>query len=285
MPRYARNSTSDRPAKRRRRAADDGHEATIRMNVLAAVNPPHTHQADESQALEENFETSRDNVDGDAGSLYADVARHGVHSGQRTINATDSVVFLGEAFSLTYVMNDVLAPFLSDTSRFQSRLHHPLRKRRGEPRHQRCRQKEFLVNQSCYFLPDEVFLNQLLDTYFEWFHPAFPIFDRDILRRDVNDGSASLFLINSILLVAVTICDRSLVQASTKTNDRYEARKVYYRQSKLLYDNDLEVDQTDLVAGIFLMSFWWDKPNDPKDSWHWLGVTTSLAQSLGMHRS
>lgn len=32
------------------------------------------------------------------------------------------------------------------------------------------------------------------------------------------------------------------------------------------------------------MTYWYEMPDDPKDTWHWMGVAISLAQTIGMHR-
>ncbi|KAF2226143.1 hypothetical protein BDZ85DRAFT_272687 [Elsinoe ampelina] len=187
--------------------------------------------------------------------------------------------------NLTYVLNDVLAPFLGNPSGYRSRLHHPIPTTDQDGRSKVCRQKEFLTSLGNYFMPESIHLEHLLDIYLTWFHPAYPVIDPDQMKQGVASETFSLLLLHAVLLVAVTVCDNTLLSAAVGTADRYKARQIFFKQAKSLYDEDLEPHQTDLVASIFLMSFWWDKPDDPKDTWHWLGVSASLAQSLGMHRS
>ncbi|KAG8631350.1 hypothetical protein KVT40_000490 [Elsinoe batatas] len=176
--------------------------------------------------------------------------------------------------NLTYVLNDVLAPFLGNPSSYRSRLHHPIPTTDHAGRLKVCRQKDFLTSLGNYFMPESSQLEHLLDIYLTWFHP-----------QEIASETFSLLLLHAVLLVAVTVCDSNLLSTAVGTADRYKARQIFFKQAKILYDEDLEPHQTDLVAGIFLMSFWWDKSDDPKDTWHWLGVSASLAQSLGMHRS
>lgn len=250
---------------------------------------------------------SRDPAE-DAGMLYADVAEQGVaHTkdpGQQpAIGMGDRVFFLGEAFSLTYVLHDVLAPFVSGgghgsssstmttTTSHRPRLHCPVPSRPEQTSLSSCgrqeQQAQCLRQRGVYFLPTAAHTRDLLRAYFDWFHPSFPVVDEETLfTAQVEDGTASLLLLNALLMVAVTTCDKTLALASSgpAITHRHQAREVYYRQAKVLYDEDLERDPTDLVAAVFLMSFWWTRPAEPKDSWHWLAVATSLAQSHGMHR-
>lgn len=205
------------------------------------------------------------------------------------ITQDDNVAFLGEAFSLTYVLHNVLAPFLHTGSSYNMRLHYPIAtsQRDGSQIQTRTqRQREYLQKRSLYSYPEANVMQDLLKAFFDWFNPAFPILDREDLCSKVKDDvDVSLLLLNAVLMVAVTICDHPIAQLSSYNPDRHEKRHLYFRQAKALYDADMESNHTDLVSAIFLMSFWWAKADDTKDSWYWLGCGTSLAQSLGMHRS
>jgi hypothetical protein len=52
-----------------------------------------------------------------------------------------------------------------------------------------------------------------------------------------------------------------------------------------LYEFDTETDGLTLVQSLLLMTYWYESPEDHKDSWHWMGIAISLAYSLGIHRS
>lgn len=249
------------------------------------------------------------------------------HGGPNLPLPVIETVFLGEAFSLTYMLHDVLAPFLAaDAHRFQRRQHLPLLTNRPT-----CPRADVVARQAAYLRseglggpdmfagagaeeehenrhgndsPDDAD-DPLLRCYFDHFHPAFPVVHAAQFRAAVAARTASLLVLTAVRLVAVTICaDALLVEAARSSGVacdaadktagspgkaslqiRHVLRRRYYRQAKALYDADLEPDKYDTIAGAFLMSFWWDGPDDQKDSWHWLGVATSLAQSRGMHRS
>lgn len=222
------------------------------------------------------------------GSLYARIAERGVELNQPTITNTSQTAFLGESFSLTYVVNHVLAPCLSDASHFPMRLHFPVNQPNGgrnRPRSEVIRQQyEHLREHSSLYLPPQAVLGRLLTCFFDSFHPGFPILDRELFLQDVASGEASLLVLSSVLMIAVTICTEDSLHLPDGAS-RHNARSVYYRQAKSLYDADQEPDKFQTIASVFYMSFWWGGPDEQKDSWHWLGIASSLASSLGMNRS
>jgi len=52
-----------------------------------------------------------------------------------------------------------------------------------------------------------------------------------------------------------------------------------------LYDFDYESDRLVLVQTLLLMTYWYETPDDQKDTWHWMGVAISLAHTIGLHRN
>lgn len=231
-------------------------------------------------------------TDRPSGMLYVQIAEQGVSQTRSPIVDSDRTMFLGEAFSLTYVVHDVLAPFLSTSSHYQKRLHFPLTETphgqslsgRAHQQNDLHEQSDFLREKGLLFLPSSSVVDQLLDVYFRWFHPAFPLIDRASLVADIKDHRQSLLILTSILMIAVTFCDTPLLRL-TGFEDRLAARKKFFLQSRALYDADFEHDKIKIIGGVFLMSFWWDRPDEVKDSWHWIGIAIGMAQSMGMHRS
>lgn len=53
----------------------------------------------------------------------------------------------------------------------------------------------------------------------------------------------------------------------------------------MLYDFDYEADRLVLVQSLLLMTYWYETPDDQKDTWHWMGVAISLAHTIGLHRN
>lgn len=54
---------------------------------------------------------------------------------------------------------------------------------------------------------------------------------------------------------------------------------------QLLYDFDYESDRVSLVQALLLLTYYYETPDDQKDTWHWMGVSISVAHTIGLHRN
>ncbi|OAP59574.1 hypothetical protein AYL99_06872 [Fonsecaea erecta] len=226
--------------------------------------------------------------------LYAQVAERSVNANDKPMTDLGDSVFLGETFSLTYVVHDVLAPFLSKEPLHQRCLHvsipdNPGMKHQGRsPLHQddqvAANQARLLKERKIFHRLAPEILQQLLDVYFDYFHYAYPIVERSEYHDAAQAVRRSQLVLNSLLMVATTLCEEEILIAGG-FKDRHVARSAFYRQARLLYDADAEPDKLNNIRALFLMSFWWGRPNDLKDSWYWLGMAISIAKSLGLHRT
>lgn len=52
-----------------------------------------------------------------------------------------------------------------------------------------------------------------------------------------------------------------------------------------MYDFDYESDRVSLVQALLLLTYYYETPDDQKDTWHWMGVATSVAHTIGLHRN
>ncbi|UKZ93985.1 Cutinase transcription factor 1 beta [Trichoderma asperellum] len=131
--------------------------------------------------------------------------------------------------------------------------------------------------------------NALLRAYIEFVHPYMPLMDllpflSVINRYDGSEGQISLFLYHAVMFSATAFVDmRHLREAGYAT--RKAARKAFFLKTRLLYDFDYESDRLVLVQGLLLMTYWYETPDDQKDTWHWMGVAISLAHTIGLHRN
>jgi hypothetical protein len=100
-----------------------------------------------------------------------------------------------------------------------------------------------------------------------------------------NDGihRLSLLLFQAVMFAGTAFIDLKHLQAAGYPN-RKAARKVFFQRARLLYDFDYEVDRISLVQSLLLMTYWYETPDDQKDTWHWMGVSLSLAHTIGLHR-
>lgn len=145
-------------------------------------------------------------------------------------------------------------------------------------------QVEVTSLQDALIMPPRNIADRLISAFFNIMHPAFPVLNRRVFIEQYKLGKASPLLLQAVFLIAVTLCDDNLIQDAGFT-DRATARKTYYVRAKTLYDVDHETDRSNIASALSLMGFWWNGPDDQKDSWYWLGCATTFAQSINMHRS
>ncbi|KAG9255364.1 fungal-specific transcription factor domain-containing protein [Emericellopsis atlantica] len=138
-------------------------------------------------------------------------------------------------------------------------------------------------------LPSVGLQNALLQSYVEYVHPYMPLMDlHDFLdivnQRDGINGQTSLFLYHAVMFSASAFVDMKYLKEAGYTT-RKAARKSFFQKTRLLYDFDYEMDRLVLVQALLLMSYWYETPDDQKDTWHWMGVAISLAHTIGLHRN
>lgn len=124
----------------------------------------------------------------------------------------------------------------------------------------------------------------VVQAYFKWFHPCFPVLDRPATARKFAAMDLSPFLFQAMLFIGATYCEEAAVVAMG-FRDRTEAKSLLYTRARLLFDADWEKDRITLIQGVFLMSFWRGGSSDVRDVRYWLGVVITLAETLGLHRS
>ncbi|KAF4545053.1 hypothetical protein BFW01_g2570 [Lasiodiplodia theobromae] len=87
-----------------------------------------------------------------------------------------------------------------------------------------------------------------------------------------------------MLFISATYCDESII-AAMGFSSRFQAKSSFYNRARLLFDADWEKDQLTILQSLFLMSFWRGGPSNIRDVRYWLGVSITLAQTFGLHRS
>jgi hypothetical protein len=143
---------------------------------------------------------------------------------------------------------------------------------------------EYLLNEGAFtFANTEVCLS-VLQAYFEWFHPCFPILDRFEIYKQHNFGHMSPLLFQAVLFIGASYCDDNTVHRMG-FKDRPDAKQQLYNRAKALYDLDWENNKLTVLQSLFLISFWRAGPLNEKNTRYWLGAAISLAQTRGFHRS
>ncbi|KAF4495923.1 Cutinase transcription factor 1 alpha [Fusarium agapanthi] len=204
-------------------------------------------------------------------------------SQQQSLSGNDKSYFLGDSSSLSYIVEMICSPRGGVSE--PVKVHYPIPASIADRAIIPTRpQVEPLSVRDALAMPPKEISDRLVYTFFEIIHPPYPVIDRRVFSELYRQGKASPMLLHAMFLVTFILCDESLIQAAG-FSDRTAARKHHYLRAKTLYDVDHETDRNVLTAAIFLLGFWWNGPDDQKDSWFWLGCATSCAQSLGMYRS
>ena len=149
---------------------------------------------------------------------------------------------------------------------------------------------QYLFRKGALIIPGTMFQNALLRAYIEFVHPFMPLLELHEFVRIVHGhgpgrgGQISLLLYQAVMFVSVAFVDDKVLAQNHYTS-RKAARKDFFSRVRLLYDFDVEGERYVLVQALLLMTYWYETPDDLKDTWHWMGVAISLAHTIGLHRN
>lgn len=147
---------------------------------------------------------------------------------------------------------------------------------------------DFLIQKGAFAIPESELCIKILENYFFSVHPFMPIVDRtailDAILKDVDcDSRISLLLFQAIMFAGLASLDLDSIHAmgfkSTKS-----ARESFFHRVRLLYEFGIEPNGEPVLQSLLLMSFWYDRRNQRRDTWHWMGLALSVAQTMGLHR-
>lgn len=212
--------------------------------------------------------------------------------GQGDTNQQQTTVFLGESSPLTCVIDEGRTRSPENVQlrgMARTRLHYPISERRDVTRvreealnsYKEKLEEQLLQNGSFSFPPEET-REALLQAYFTWFHPCFPILDRRAIHDAYEQDSLSPLLFQAMLFIGVSLCpDSALTRAGFHV--RYTAKFLFYSRARAIYDADCEPDKIVKLQALFLLSFWRGGPSEDRDTRFWLEVGIGLAQKRGMH--
>ena len=145
---------------------------------------------------------------------------------------------------------------------------------------------EFLQRKGAFSIPETGFRNELLRCYVQYVYPFLPIIDLQeflsTIEKNQSSDTMSLLLFQAVMFAATAYIDMRYLHAQGYMT-RKAARKSFFEKVKLLYDFDYEVDRVIVVQAVLLMTYWYESPDDPKDVWHWLGIATSVARTIGLN--
>ncbi|EXJ75372.1 uncharacterized protein A1O5_02068 [Cladophialophora psammophila CBS 110553] len=146
---------------------------------------------------------------------------------------------------------------------------------------------QFLAHKGALTVPDASLRNELLRSYVQYVHPFMPILDlRQFLTpiaRNDGSGQISLLTLQAVMFAGSTFVDLRFLQ-NHGYNDRREARKAFYTWARMLYDFDYESDDSAVLQAVLLLTYWYESPEDRKHTWYWMGISVSVAYTMGLNR-
>ncbi|KAL1853959.1 hypothetical protein Daus18300_011626 [Diaporthe australafricana] len=147
----------------------------------------------------------------------------------------------------------------------------------------------FLQRKGALSIPEPALQNALLQAYVEYVHPYMPLLELFDFLNLINAGDGRGGQVSLLLYHAVLFAGSAFVKKKALTEHGYPnrkaARKIFFQRARLLYDFDYDSDRLVLVQALLLMTYWYETPDDQKDTWHWMGVAISLAHTIGLHRN
>ncbi|KAF2832963.1 hypothetical protein CC86DRAFT_310511 [Ophiobolus disseminans] len=147
----------------------------------------------------------------------------------------------------------------------------------------------YLEKKGALTIPKGALRSEMLRTYVEFVHPYMPLLDlHDFLtvidKEDGSNGKVSLILFQAVMFAGSAFIDMHHLRTAGYAT-RKEARKDFFQKTRILYDFDYESDRVSLVQALLLLTYYYETPDDQKDTWHWMGVATSVAHTIGLHRN
>ncbi|KAH7086425.1 putative Zn(II)2Cys6 transcription factor [Paraphoma chrysanthemicola] len=144
---------------------------------------------------------------------------------------------------------------------------------------------DYLRLKGVFDLPSKRATEMMMQTYFSYVHPFFPVIEAKSLIEHLEDQShtLSIHLLWSMFLAAANFADDAILEA-THFVSRKEMKRSMYAKAKALYDAEYEKNKITLIQAVLLMGFWYADTEDRAGPWHWNGVAISLCQTVGLHR-
>lgn len=240
----------------------------------------------------EHGSSRSDSAVGETIDSIFDIAPASATPPSNAINADDCTVFLGESSSISLVHGPQTPSTANHPSPAEkTRLRYPIPdsvsiKTSTTPfeTRRKAARIEYLRKDGAFTYPSSDICEVLLGAYFEWFHPCFPILDRNAFFNAYITKTVSPLLFQAVLFVGATHCNEKVMR-DLGFPSRQDTRNEMYNHIKDIYDADYEADKVTVSQALLLMSFWRAGPLLEKDTRHWLGAAISLAQTKGMHRS
>ncbi|KAF3167911.1 hypothetical protein EYR41_011204 [Orbilia oligospora] len=146
-----------------------------------------------------------------------------------------------------------------------------------------------LDHKKVHIFPPIELCDKLVHTFFCYIYPHLPILNRPSFIRGYRkmmsgEGLYSLFLMHAVLYAATYHAPTEILKQCGFEN-RLTARAYFFSRAKLMHMMDGEKEHLYTIQGCTLMSMWWTRYEEEKETRFWLQAAVLLSQRMGMHRS
>ncbi|KAF5013870.1 hypothetical protein FDECE_151 [Fusarium decemcellulare] len=145
----------------------------------------------------------------------------------------------------------------------------------------------YLGSKGALTVPDGRLQDALIKAYLEHVHPLLPLINIEDFVESVTEANETNSQVSFLFFQAVMFSGSAYVDMDTLKDagfkTRKQARGTLYRRVRLLYDFDCETDGLVIVQTLLLMSFWYGKTDDNKNTLHWIDLAISQAFAQSLH--
>ena len=146
---------------------------------------------------------------------------------------------------------------------------------------------EYLVHKGALMVPEPDLQLEILRAYMYSVHPFMPMLDyRSFIHAVLSnrgDGRISLLLFQAVMFAGLHSLELPVLHRLGFESAK-QARKVFFNRARLLYEFDVESDSAAVLQSLILMSSWYSKRDERRDTWHWTGLAYDVARRMGLHR-
>jgi hypothetical protein len=146
---------------------------------------------------------------------------------------------------------------------------------------------DFLALKGAFTVPEPELCAEILRGYIFCVHPFLPLLDLkpfvNAVLNEREDGNISLLLFQAVMFAGLSSLELHVVHRLGFESAK-QAREVFFTRVKLLHEFDVELDGIAIFQSLLLMSSWYSKWNEGRDTWYWAGLAVSVSQNLGLHR-
>lgn len=137
------------------------------------------------------------------------------------------------------------------------------------------------IPKEAFTLPSPAVVDELLEHYFRYVNPGFPILDEEVFMSQYRGrdplNPPSLLVLQAVLMVGAHV--------SRQRPDRDELKAAFFRRAKMLFDARFEWNRDVVVQAALLLTWHSEGVEDiGANSYFWVGVAARTAMGLGMHR-